>query len=290
MKEPLLAEKVNLEKLVFPVMTSDKLDGFRCLIHPTLGPVTRKFKPLANNYVRGKLAELPIQYLDGEVLTYTGDKMDDFNTVQSKLSSRQGMPEFVFHVFDHFENPHEPFVNRYTRAGMVVQRANNLRVVQVPHDTAHNLETLLEWESRALAHGYEGLMIRKIDGKYKFGRSTVNEGILLKLKRRDEDEGIVAGYYELRHNGNEAVRDEVGQLKRSSVKEGMVPMGVLGGFTLDWKGLQFDLGTGFDQNQREAYWLQRDLAIGKKVTFTYQGVGSNGKPRFPSFRGFRSDL
>ena len=31
--------------------------------------------------------------------------------------------------------------------------------------------------------GAEGVMVRKLDGHYKYGRSTVNEGILGKLKR-----------------------------------------------------------------------------------------------------------
>lgn len=287
---PLLAEKVDLDLVQYPVMTSDKYDGFRCLIHPALGPITRSWKPLANNYVRGKLAELPIQWCDGELMTYTAGKADDFNTIQSKLTSRQGMPDFIYHVFDTFMEPKRPFKERLQFAHSIVSALDNTRVMMVQHDIAEDLDNLLEWERRALLNGYEGLMIRKIDGPYKFGRSTVKEGILLKLKRTDEDEGTIVGGYERMINGNEATINELGYTERSSHQENMIPAGDLGGFTVSWRGLEFGLGTGFGSNQRISFYNDIDEIIGKQVTFAYQGVGSNGKPRFPRFRGIRGDL
>lgn len=54
-------------------------------------------------------------------------------------------------------------------------------------------------------------MLRSIDGKYKLGRSTTNEAILLKLKRFKDSEAIVVDYKPLvRSNG--LVEDSLGYL------------------------------------------------------------------------------
>lgn len=286
--KPLLAEPVDFSKLEYPVYASPKFDGFRCLNHVTLGPVTRSLKPIKNNYVRGKLAELKLDYLDGELLTMTGNSVDNFNVIQSKLSTHSGMPDFLFMVFDHFQYPHEPFKKRLTRYVEKVSEVDNKRVEVVFQHLIQNEEELLEYERRQLELGWEGVMLRSLDGQYKFGRSTVNEGILLKLKRFKEDEGTIVGQYEKLHNANEATTNELGYTERSSHKENMVPMGVLGGFTVSWRGVEFDLGSGFDDDQRQKYWKENNA--GKKVTFKFQDIGPNGKPRFPIFRGIRYDL
>jgi len=61
----------------------------------------------------------------------------------------------------------------------------------------------------------------------------------------------------------------------------------LGKMTVQWDDVQFDIGTGFTESQRNEYWT--DETVGRKITFKYQSVGPNGKPRFPVFLGFRHD-
>lgn len=289
--KPLLAVKVtNFEALQYPLLVSPKYDGFRCLI-TFAGPQTRSLKPIANHYVRGKLAEIPfITGLDGEILTYTNGKMDDFNTVQSKLTTRAGMPDFTFWVFDDFTHPKDQFDFRRKMAENKILTADHIKLRSVTQVLVHNMEELMYWENVWVKEGYEGLMIRDPGGIYKFGRSTENEAILLKVKRFEDDEGEIIGGYERMKNENEAMTNALGYTERSSHKENMVPAGDLGGFTVKWRGVEFDLGTGFSAGQRISFYHDIDEIIGKQVTFAFQGVGPNGKPRFPSFRGFRSDL
>lgn len=290
--KPLLAEKVNLETLKFPVMVSPKYDGYRCLIMPGLGPVSRNLKPVANNYTRGKLSELKLDYMDGELLTYTGDRLDPFNVIQSKLSSRSGMPDFRFMVFDRFEKPTLDFSTRLDQvyASPQLFNATAVRAVPVPHVMVHNLEELMAQEAKALKDGWEGLMIRDPNGVYKHGRSTVNEGILLKMKRFFDDEAVVVAAHELMHNANEAMTNALGYTERSSHKANMVGRNMLGKLTVKWKDVTFDIGTGFTEEQRIKYWGWGAGLVGLVATFKYQELGPNGKPRFPVFLGFRSDL
>ncbi len=284
---PLLAEKVDLDKVKFPILVSPKYDGFRCLVHPAMGPITRSLKEIPNMYVRGKLSEWGLNNLDGELLTYTGGKLDDFNTVQSKLSTRSGMPDFKFMVFDCFLNRMKPFTARYSEASFQVNTFNP-RVEMVPHAEVTDLESLNEVYDKYVNDGWEGLMIRDPFGIYKAGRSTVNEGILLKMKPLDDAEGKIIGKVERRHNANEATTNALGYKERSSHKSGMVGNDSLGAFVVEWSGTQFELGTGFTEDDRQKYW-KADVE-GLTVTFAYQGVGKHGRPRFPRFKGIRKDL
>lgn len=287
---PLLAEKVKLDTLKYPVFASPKYDGFRCIVNTMGEPVSRNMKPVANNYVRGKLQEMKLPRLDGELLTYTGDKVDDFNTVQSKLSTRSGMPDFKYMVFDLWENALESFSVRNERleSWFADELGRISRLSHVQQLLIEDEETLLEYEAKCLSEGWEGVMVRSLDGVYKFGRSTVNEGILLKLKRFFDDEAEVVCAHELMHNSNEATVNALGYTERSSHKDNMVGMGMLGKFTVRWKGVEFDIGTGFNEQQRRDFWME-DLS-GVTLTFKYQSIGPNGKPRFPVFLGFRKDI
>lgn len=290
---PLLAEKVDLSILQYPCLASPKYDGFRCIIDGGGYPMSRNMKPIRNSYVYGKLRELDLPKIDGELLTYTGGKVDDFNTVQSKLSTQSGLPEFSYKVFDYWAVPSEPFSGRYERLESWFMDQYGVRGMDrlglVPQIEISNEEELLDYEAKCLEAGWEGIMIRSFDGVYKMGRSTVREGILLKLKRFFDDEATVLSAHELMHNANEATVNSLGYTERSSHKANMRGMGVLGKLTVRWTGkdVEFDIGTGFDAGMRERYWNQ-DL-VGRTLTFKYQSIGPNGKPRFPVFLGFRED-
>lgn len=293
MFKPLLANPVDLKILEYPVMVSPKYDGFRCVINTLGNAMSRNLKPIPNGYVYAKLGELNLPPLDGELLTYTGDKVDDFNTVQSKLTTRSGRPDFRYMVFDNWERPTLPFTTRHRNVcDWFVENPDKVKHLEfVHHKTVLNEEELLDYEAECLSNGWEGIMIRSFDGPYKFGKSTTKEGTLLKMKRFFDDEAVVKGAYEFQHNSNVATVDNLGHTVRSSHGANMVGMDKLGGWTVTWKGVEFDLGVGFNDSQRVEYW-QGERHVGRTIKFKYQSIGPNGKPRFPVFLGFRheSDL
>lgn len=289
MFSPLLAEKVNLPTLTYPKLASPKYDGFRCLIDSGHNPVSRNLKPILNIYVNGKLKELSLPKVDGELVTYTGNKVDDFDTVQSKLTTRSGLPDFRYMVFDQYVLPDEPYIERLAKLTMYFQHNKFKNVELVAQWPMNSEEDLLEYEAKCLSQGWEGVMVRSLEGRYKFGRSTTKEGILLKLKRFFDAEAVIKEAYEFQHNANVLVAQELG-FKRQTLKENMVGMDKLGGFTVKWGDVEFDLGVGFTDAQRVAYWdYWEERMVGKVVKFKYQSVGATGKPRFPVFLGFRNE-
>lgn len=281
--KPLLAEPA--EDIEFPVFASVKIDGIRaCMLSERL--VSRRLKPIPNTYIRRTLEALPqLAHCDGELLTFTDGKMDDFNTIQSKVMSEAGKPEFSWYIFDHFEYPDWPYFKRQQSIPSAIPPYTKI-VNQHPVTNQAQLDKL---EAYALADGWEGLMVRSPQGFYKYGRSTARQGILLKVVRKQRAEGRIVGYEERMHNANPATIDERGYTERSSHKANKIGRDDLGALILDWNNIIFNVGTGFDDALRASLWQDRDTLIGQLITFEYRGTGPNGAPRFPAFIGFRHE-
>jgi len=296
MKPMLAATVADLSKLVYPVLASPKLDGVRCLI---LGGVamSRSLKPIPNKFVQDTLGNVPsYEGLDGELIVGSPTASTCFQSTTSAVMSSQGTPDFQLHVFDKrgFQTSVKPdvFVHRLKAASSATIGKKHLRFVQ--HTMIMNEAALLKYEAEKLSAGYEGVMLRHPQGPYKAGRSTLNEGWLLKLKRFSDSEAVVEGFEPLLHNANEAKLNELGQLARSSHRAGKVATAQLGSLIVRdvTTGVQFELGTGFTSGQRVEMWIKRSKLPGKLVRYKFQPTGVKERPRFPVFLGFRhtSDL
>lgn len=290
---PLLAATLeDVAALKFPVLATPKLDGIRVL--KVAGKaVTRKFKPVPNRHIRELLEKHLPDGVDGEVMT-----PGTFNDIQSKVMSFDGEPEFTFYAFDYVKDSLiKPYKDRML--DMVNDLESAVRDSTLPFSInlltpvlVRTMEELLELESQCLEHGFEGVMIRQPDSKYKCGRSTPKEQILMKLKRFLDAEAKVIDFEEKMQNDNVQERDEFGLAKRSSKKDGLIPANTLGALVVeDLKtGVRFGIGSGFDDELKKEIWLNRRQYKNKIVKYKYQSVGVKNAPRFPVFLGFRSKL
>ena len=305
--QPMLAErkKPDLDKLTYPLLGSPKLDGIRCIIRNGQA-LSRKLKPIPNGHVQDCLRGLP-EGLDGELIV--GGEVDSrvWNGTQSGIMSRDGKPDFTYCIFDFVGG--DDFAARYRRAVEVVAEYKPaypwLRAV--PHHTIESQYDAIKYEEHYVSCGFEGLMLRSLDGPYKFGRSTLKEGYLLKLKRFEDAEAVVIDVVERMHNANEQERDERGYAKRSHAKGGKVGTDTLGALVccigvrddgsfvpadeipFPNERIEFEVGTGFTDEQRAALWARRgsDL-IGSIHTVKFQGLTPDErKPRFPVWKGER---
>lgn len=288
----MLAGKVSdTSKLKYPVLASPKLDGVRATIQS--GVVTsRNDKSIPNVHVQTRLGAAALNGMDGELICGDPRDKDAYRKTMSAVMSEDGDPDVTFYVFDIF--------NEDTALTGFEDRLNILRtrvtanskmygrdVKLVAHVVIKNEADLLAYETKCLEEGFEGVMVRSIDGPYKFGRSTEREGYLLKLKRFADSEAVVITAVELLHNHNE--KDARG--KRTSHKAGKTAGGMLGAMVVEdiKTGVRFEIGTGFTEAQRVKYWnlFNAGGLKGLIVTYTYFPTGSKDKPRFPTFKGFR---
>ena len=284
--KPMLSGKLSsLDKLFFPCYCTPKFDGIRCLIKDGIA-VSRTLKPIRNKYVQEMLKGLP-DGLDGELML---EDTASFSEVSSAIMREEGEPNFRYLVFDWItiEDSRAGYLQRVRE--LELQSATLSRFVSVilPEEII-SLSIFESFEEECLEAGFEGVMIRKRDGPYKFGRSTSKEGYLLKWKRFTDSEAEILGFIEKNHNANEKEKDALGHSKRSQHKENLVPAGVLGALLVREikTKIEFKIGGGFNDAQRDHLWKIRKSLIGRIVKYKYQEVGVLEKPRFPVFLGFR---
>ena len=276
--KPMLACSVkSLNEVTYPCYIQPKIDGIRCCIAEN-GAVTRNLKPIPNKKLRELLNQLPIGF-DGELLF-----KNNFQATTSKVMTEEGTAEDIeYHVFD-FICPDVAYKHRYSKLCIMATP----RFVQIV-DTikVNSVEEVLQYEEKWLAQGYEGVILRGLDSGYKFGRSTAKQGWLLKYKQFQDAEAIVTGSVEMMHNENEKETNELGNSKRSHKALGMVPAGILGALNVKMGEIEFQIGSGFNMEQRAELWKNRTALVGKIVKFKSFLIGVKTAPRFPTFLGFR---
>lgn len=288
--KPMLAAEATFDDPIkFPVMVTPKLDGIRCVIHEGRA-LTRSLKPVPNKAIREKLELLP-DGLDGEIIIVDADGEPlSYNDVQSIVMSHdESCVGLRYCVFDwvragRYDEPYDCRV-----AGLIVYKGPDY-VVPVLPKMAMNLEDLKRIEKETVEAGYEGICFRTPDSPYKFGRSTLKQGWLLKLKRFKDAEARVIGFEERMSNQNAPVVNALGHIERPGGKAGLIPAGTLGKFVVeDLKtGLQFPISPGvLTAAERKEIWDHQAAFLGRILTYRYQPYGEKDLPRFGRFRGWR---
>lgn len=290
--KPMLSGTVaDVTALAYPLLASPKLDGIRATVQGGV-VLSRNLKPIRNAAAQAAFGHPAYEGLDGELIVGAPSAPDCFLRTSSGVMSAAGDPEATFHVFDQFSaaDPHATFKARWEHLVKAL-RYHTPRVRVVPHVEVRNAKALLAYETQLLEDGYEGVMLRSPAGPYKQGRATLREGYLLKLKVFEYDNAIVVDVEEAQENTNTDLRDALGHAKRSTAKAGMRPKGTLGGLTVvmlegPFKGKRTQCGPGnLTAAERQQWWDDRAIVLGRKISVKYFQRGSKDLPRFPLYNG-----
>lgn len=280
--------KIRWDEITFPKLCSPKLDGNRCYVE--YGKMlSSSGAPIRNRYIRKMCSITELNGLDGEIIVGSPTAPNVRRATTSGVSSTEGEPDFVVYVFDDMTIPDYRFSKRLLHAYERFDGLINEKIRVIPHKVVNDLEQLIKCEERILAQGYEGIILRDPEAKYKFGRSTFKEQGALKIKRFVDDEAEIIGFEERLHNENPQERDEHGYAKRSSHKANMIPMNTLGSLIVkDLKtDVEFNVGTGFDDELRKLIWDSRKTYLGQLITYKHFPIGAKDKPNLPVFVSFR---
>ena len=283
-QKPLLAGKFDSEKAKFPYAATPKIDGIRFLMVGGAA-LTRSFKPIRNEYLQKILSSNLPDGIDGELTS--GSTFQEC----SSIMRIKGEPDFKVWIFD-FVNP-KGEVKPYKERMDELRKFENFNIpsyeILFPKIVS-NQEQIDQLMINNLNAGYEGLMLRDPNGIYKFGRSSVKENILLKVKEFMDDEAEIISFREKMINTNEGLKDNFGRTKRSSCQDGLKPSGTLGGFILrNSEGLEFSCGSGLNDALRDEIWKNQSKYLGKLVKYKYMSKGIKELPRHPVFIGFRDE-
>lgn len=287
--------------LQFPLYISPKLDGIRIVLHADLGPVTRSLKPIRNKAILKSLTELmnscpESHWLDGEIIVGDATHPEVYNKTSSGVQSFDGEPDWRLYIFDKWlhDTPYEERIHQVKHAVNIASCYSD-RVYIVRNNMVDSIDALLQHDSRLVDQGFEGTMLRHPQGLYKFGRSTLKQQWLLKVKRWTESEAEVIGFEERMQNNNQQTYNELGYAERSSHKENMAPTGLLGVYKLrvlngPFKGVECEAAPAeHTHDMLKEVWENSWQYLGKVMTFTYFEHGAKDKPRFPRFLRWRND-
>ena len=272
MNGPMLAATMRTDSDVstFPLLVTPKIDGVRALIvGGTL--VSRTMRPIPNSRIRAILEPLLPEGADGEL--FCGSLHQTTSTVMS-LHAEGG---FRFFWFDWAYSTTVPYYRRVlSMATYTDVHDTDVNYVSLLMPRAvHSLCELHAYEEQVLALGFEGLVVRIPNGGYKYGRSTLREGLMVKLKRSSDSEAKIIGVEELVHRANRAT-GEAGNTLGAIVAR--APDGTV-----------FKIGTGYTADQRLALWANRNRIVGMAVKYRHAECGSRGRPRCPVFLDLRHE-
>jgi len=276
----------------FPIWVSGKLDGIRLLSEGAIA-VSRKRIPFPSAYVQRAYGRLALHGIDGELGVGPPTSSTFYRDTFSGVMTHGCEDPVCLFAFDLWNRP-EDYLQRWDALVMLVRDyCKDLPVYLWPSQIVHTIDELVALEETALAEGYEGLIARNPRTPYKFGRSTLNQGMLIKIVRTVDVEAEIIGFEELMHNANEATVDNLGYTKRSSHLAGMVGMSTLGALIVRQEdGLEYKVGVfkGYSKADLQEMWNVRETLLGQLAKIRYKPYGVKDRPRHPRFIGIRARM
>lgn len=261
------ANKYDAKRISYPVWADTKLDGVRCIAYVSGNSVTlmsrngREFK----NYsaIEEEIVALNLPdgtVLDGEITM--GHFQDLMRTISRKEDGVELSQDAVYNIFDMPAQDKTLKYRLYDMSLLPIGDKAHLRLVT--GNIFDNEEQLLEFYASQLDDGQEGIMVKNLDGLYEYRRAWGWQ----KMKPEHTDDLKIIGY-------------EEGRGKYE---------GKLGAIICELEnGETVHVGSGFEDEEREKYWQDKEKLIGHVAEVKYQEKTRDGSLRFPIFIRFRQD-
>lgn len=307
--KPILApnEEPDLETIQYPVLASFKLDGIRCIFYK--GEIlSRSLKQIQNKQLREKFeplrkySEKNNVIIDGEIYSpkLTFQEITSFvmteDLTESKTVKKNGtaltIPDHLnFYCFDCItDNPNTPYEQRIKNYCLLAEIPNECLILcsQAILKSKEEVENYFE---EATANGYEGLILRSPGGKYKFGRGTLKEGIIYKVKpfvTFDAQITDVVQSTEVREGAEKKI-NELGRSVTSKKKDDRVLIEKASAFWVLYEGKPLKVTLAMTDEEKIYVWRNKESYIGKYVEYKAMLIGSKDLPRHPTFLRFRED-
>jgi ATP-dependent DNA ligase len=267
-------------KILFPLYIQKKYDGIRCISYLKNDKVvleSRKGIEFQNfGVLKDQLYELFKKlpknfYFDGELYT---DKLN-FEVIsglirlhEKKINSKDldSINKIEYHIYDFIDldNENIVFKNRYTFLMDFLSKNTNNESLFKEVDTilVEKLDDVKIYHDNFVKDGYEGIMIRDINGIYEINKRSK---YLQKFKEFIEEEFEIIGF----HEGSS---DEKGSIiweciTKDNQKFSVRPKGTF--------------------ESRKTLFYEGNKYIGKLLTVIFQEYSSEGVPRFPVGKDIR---
>lgn len=267
------SNKNKKNDIIFPCYVQPKLDGLRCIMYSRGGVI--RCQSRTGTYfdtMSHIMDELSYFFknnniiLDGELYTDEIPFEELAGLIKKKKisdSDREKLKNIKYHVYDIIDS-NKPYSERYKDIDRHIALSNYKYVIPVTTNIANTKEDFKNYFSEFIIKGYEGIMLRNINGLY---RCNYRSHDLQKYKEFKESEYTIVGFKEGDGRDKGTV---IWICKTSDNKE----------FSVRPKGTM---------ESRREWFTKGDKFIGKNLTVIYQELSDLGIPRFPVGKAVRDD-
>ena len=265
---PMLALSFEKRKhnIKYPCYVQPKIDGVRITCRMVDGKIemfTRRGKPFTlmthiedelikifNNLERGETF-----YLDGELYSDTLTFQELAGIVRRSSNDEEILKQIHYVVFDCFDlnKPNWDWLDRWES---IYHSITENYVLRCPKFPAYDENQIYKWNSDFIEQGYEGTIIRNMEGKYKLNHRSPD---LQKYKLFLDDEYEIIGFKEGTNTDEGCV-----------IWECKTP-----------NGLEFSVRPRGTKEQRTEWFDNGESYIGSLLTVRFQELTDDGIPRFP---------
>jgi len=295
--KPMLApnEAIDLKELHYPLIASYKIDGIR-MIAKDGKLITRSLKPIMSNAILARfdfLAKCSQNYnriFDGEL--YSPSISFSELSGQCRAFDAEIADDLCFYCFDMLQTVAVSQWEYRERIKELSFQKSWHEFFKVVSTKIVNSKTEVEaYFEEALANGFEGLILRNPDGGYKFGRATVKENLIYKVKpfvTFDSKIVDVIQATEVRE-GAEKKTNELGRSVTSKKKEDRVLIDKAAAFEVLYEGKPLKVTIAATDEEKIEIWKHRKSYIGRWVEYKGMLIGAKDLPRHPNTIRMRSD-
>lgn len=285
----------HLEKLKYPKYVSTKLDGIRVIFHPELGIVSRSLKLIQNKQLREKFqfvqdkARQFNRIYDGEFYAHNRTFQEITKAV---MIQDLDYPELTADIkFYCFETNHMKIRESFMNKLPIMNDIACDDVIIVEQTVVNYPEEIKELFSQVLNDGYEGLILRDITSPYKFGRSTLKEEYMLKVKPYETFDSRIIDVIQATEVNPDAEKkiNELGRSVTSRKKDDRILVEKACAFQVTYDGYLVKVSLAMTDEEKKEVWKNKEKYIGKMIEYKGMLVGSKDVPRHPVFVRFRDD-
>lgn len=298
--KPLLApnEEVDLNTLTYPLLASTKIDGIRMIVKDRK-LFSRSLKPIMSDTIKTRfafLSDFSNQYdrlLDGELYS-PGISFSELSG-QCRAYNREIEEDLSFYCFDILNTKIEEqkeYIDRLRELRYYYEILKDTSFVKlVSTRIVNNKEDIERYFEDSLKEGYEGLILRNPKGKYKYGRATVKENIIYKLKPFRTFDAKVIGILQATEVREEAEKkiNELGRSVTSKKKEDRVLINKASAFVVLYENKELKVTIAMTDEEKTYVWNNPKKYIGKTIEYKGMLVGAKDLPRHPVFIRMRED-
>ena len=206
------------------------------------------------------LALMPPFAIDGELWTKRNDFENAFSIVSKINPDKNEWKNIKYMIFD-VPNEKGGLFDRLGVLEQFLQKNPNKNIFIIEQKNISSNDEALKFFNEVVKKGGEGIVVTNPKAIYEDKRSKN----ILKIKKFQDAECEVLALNE----GKGKYENMLGSITCKDIKSGRI----------------FKIGSGFSDEERK-----KGFEIGEIITYKYQNLTKNGKPRFPVFLRVRKDF